>query len=136
MFYLRIIIQVILVLIIGFIIGYERAKDGKVIGIRTTTLVLLGAYAFALMAPLLNIMEGPRIVTGIAGAVGFIGSGIIWKGEDKIVNLTTSVLILVLAAIGCLLALNFELVAIILTIVTWIVLKLYPKNILEDNASL
>lgn len=131
---IRLIIQLIITLLIGFLIGEERAKDGKVIGVRTTTLVLLAAFAFAYMAPLLNITEAPRIVTGIAGAVGFIGSGIIWKGEDRIGNLTTSVLILILAAIGCLIALSFEKEACVFAVVTWIVLKLYPKKkVNEDN---
>lgn len=133
MTFLKLPLQLGFLLLLGLLIGHERAKENKVIGIRTTTLILLGSFAFAYMAPLLNIAEAPRIITGIAGAVGFIGSGIIWKGEDHIGNLTTSVLILVLAAIGCLLALDFWIEALMFSIITWVILDVYPKKQMNNQ---
>lgn len=130
MLYINLIINLILLLIIGYLIGDERQKGGKIIGVRTTTMVLLGAFIFTFIAVLVG--DAPRMVTGVAGAVGFIGSGLIWKGDEGIGNVTTAVLILVLAGIGCMLALSFRIPAIIMSVVTIIVLHFYKK--LNHNA--
>lgn len=124
---MKLLVSVIYLLAIGYIIGEERQKGGKIIGVRTTTMILLAAFTFSYISILIG--DSPRMVTGIAGSVGFIGSGIIWKGgEDRdIGNLTTAVLILVLAGIGCLVALGFYMESLIITIVTYIVLHLYKK---------
>lgn len=125
------VINLIILLIIGFLIGDERQRGGKIIGVRTTTMVLLGAFIFTYIAVVMG--EVPRMVTGIAGAVGFIGSGLIWKGDGKdIGNVTTAVLILVLAGIGCMIALSMTMEAIIISLVTIIVLHFYKK--LNHNA--
>lgn len=121
---INLLINIILLLLIGFIIGNERQSEHKIIGIRTVTLVMLGAFIFTYIANLIG--DSPRMVAGIAGAVGFIGSGVIFKGE-KIGNITTAVLILTLAGIGCLLALNFRFEAILFSFVTYIILCFYKK---------
>ena len=123
---MKVLIDVVVLLIIGFIIGDERQKEGKVIGVRTTTLVLLGSFIFSYIAVLIG--DAPRMITGVAGAIGFIGSGIVWKGEGMTIgNLTTAVLILVLAGIGCLLALSYIVEATAFSIVTMLVLHFYKK---------
>lgn len=124
--YLNLIFNLILLLVIGFLIGDERQRGGKIIGVRTTTMVLLGAFIFTTISVLVG--DAPRMVTGVAGAVGFIGSGLIWKGDEGgIGNVTTAVLILVLAGIGCMLGLSLRWEALIMSIVTIIVLHFYKK---------
>ena len=123
---MKVLIDIVVLLIIGFIIGDERQKEGKVIGVRTTTLVLLGSFIFSYIAVLIG--DAPRMITGVAGAIGFIGSGIVWKGEGMTIgNLTTAVLILVLAGIGCLLALSYVIEATAFSVVTMLVLHFYKK---------
>lgn len=115
-----------ILLSIGYLIGYERQKAEKSIGIRTTTLILLGTYIFAYMG--VELGDTQRMLTGIAGAIGFIGSGLIWKGDQSISNITTAVLILVLAGISCLVALHAYIQVAILTLLTIIILHYYKSN--------
>lgn len=128
--FLHTLINLFVLLLVGFLIGYERQKEGKAIGVRTTTLVLLGAFVFTTLSVLVG--DAPRMITGVAGAVGFIGSGVIFKGGDHVENLTTAVLILVLAGIGCMIGLGHLLYATIISATTFIILKFYKK--LNKNA--
>lgn len=121
------LVQTLLVLLYGFFIGYERAKDNKVIGVRTTMLIMLGPFLFTHLISTLNMAEVPRMIAGIAGAIGFIGAGIIWKtGDNQVHNLTTAVLVMTLAAIGCITATGLYVESFITTLVVYVILRL-PK---------
>lgn len=121
---MTLIINLSLLILIGFAVGLERQKHHKVIGIRSTTLTLLGAFTYAYISTLIG-GDPARIIAQIVTGVSFIGAGIIWKGGTGIHNLTTAILVWVLAAVGCLIALSFRLEAIVITIVIMIVIYGY-----------
>ena len=122
---LNLLINLLLLLIIGFVVGFERQKKHKAIGIRSTSLVLLGAFIFTYISTLVG-GDPARIIAQVVTGVGFIGAGIIFKhGTHDIQNLTTAVLVWTLSAVGCLLALSFRLEAIIITFVIMIILHGY-----------
>ena len=107
----------------GTIIGYERQHSSKVIGIRTCILILIGSYLFTYIY--MNVgNDHSRVLAQIVSGVSFIGAGIIFKnGLDDIRHLTTAVLVWVLAALGSLLALNYWIESIIITIIIYFILK-------------
>lgn len=121
------IIQTCTLLIIGLIIGEERRFMHKVIGPRSTILILLGAFLYAYMSAKIG-GDPTRIVGQICCGVGFIGAGIIWKSNNTIKNLTTAILVWTLSAIGCLMAFQFYLEVIIITIITWFILTREYKD--------
>lgn len=98
----KMIIKILLSIILGVLIGLEREKSGKVVGIRTISLITLGSTLFCLMSP--NILNGDnsRIIAQIVSGIGFIGVGIIYKHDFTINGLTTATTIWASAAIGCL----------------------------------
>ena len=107
----------------GFIIGLERQLSGKAAGIRTSTLICLGAYLFTAISVLLcGSAESPRIVGQIVTGIGFIGAGVIIGRGGIVLGVTTAAVIWVLAAIGIMIGLDRCVTAIILSVLTVVIL--------------
>lgn len=131
MHYIHLLIDLVLLLIVGAVIGNEREKTHGIIGKRSVTLVLLGAFIFTFISTLVG-GDPSRIIAQVVSGTGFIGAGLIFKrGADSINNVTTAILIWCLSALGCLIGLSHRVEAIIITIVIMVVLKYYKK--LFDN---
>lgn len=107
------ILKIILSILLGFLIGFEREIHGKSVGIRTVSLITLGATLFCLMSPIIYNADNSRIVAQIVSGIGFLGAGIIFKNGDEIHGLTTAATIWTAAAIGCLIGIGMFLEAII-----------------------
>eukprot|EP00873_Tetraselmis_striata_P035970 jgi/Tetstr1/456234/TSEL_042997.t1 len=101
-------------LLLGSLIGYERRSPDRPAGIRTMSLVCLGACSFtisskwAFQVSPMN-WDAARVAAAIPSGVGFLGSAIIWKGFVKhgdeemheVHGLHTSASIWIAAAVGC-----------------------------------
>lgn len=127
---LSFIFGIINVCVLGWMIGLERKRSSNIIGMRTCILVMLGSYLFSCIS--VSIGDDPaRVIAQIVCGLGFLGGGIIIKnGINDIRHLTTAVLIWVLAAIGCLIALGSIWEAYISACVVYIILRL---RILKDE---
>jgi len=122
---MELIVNLILLLVIGYIIGSERQSNHKSIGIRSTTLVLLGSFIYTYISTVIG-GDPSRIIAQIVTGVGFIGAGIIFKdGTHNIGNLTTAILVWTLSAIGCLIGLSLQIEAIGASVVVMMVLSVY-----------
>jgi putative Mg2+ transporter-C (MgtC) family protein len=117
------IISLILLILIGILIGWEREKANKCIGKRTVLLILIGSYIYTFVSTQIGI-DHSRIIAQIVSGVGFIGGGMIIKSknEDTVKNLTTAVTVWSLAAEGILLGLNYFIPAILFGILIYIIL--------------
>ena len=125
MFFLNLAILILC----GILIGYERQKTNKVIGIRSVILLMLGSFVFTYISTRIG-GDPSRVAAQIASGVGFIGAGIIWKSAStNISNLTTAILIWILAALGSMISIGLLKEAIVITIIIYIVLRF---NFLKD----
>lgn len=121
------LINLLILLIVGYILGSERANSHNLIGIRTITLILLGAFVFTYISSRVG-GDPARIVAQVVTGTGFIGAGIIFKdGIQNVHNLTTAVLVWVLAALGCLISLSMRIESLVITIIIYVVLRIYKK---------
>ena len=121
------LINLLILLLIGYILGSERANSHNLIGIRTVTLILLGAFVFTYISSRVG-GDPARIVAQVVTGTGFIGAGIIFKdGIKNVHNLTTAVLVWVLAALGCLISLSMRTESLVITIIIYVVLRIYKK---------
>ncbi|KHO46701.1 MAG: hypothetical protein QS99_C0006G0026 [archaeon GW2011_AR4] len=76
-------------LLAGLIIGAERESREKPAGIATHSLVIGGSMMFAFLSSLID--PSARIAAAIISGIGFLGAGVIIKGEHgTITNLTTA----------------------------------------------
>jgi putative Mg2+ transporter-C (MgtC) family protein len=98
-----------LALALSACIGLEREVRQKNAGLRTHTLVGLGAALFMLVSKYgfndvvrtgLIVVDPSRVAAQIVSGVGFLGAGLIFVRRDSVRGLTTAAAVWVTAAIG------------------------------------
>jgi putative Mg2+ transporter-C (MgtC) family protein len=100
----RIVVRLLLAIVLGGILGFQRAHVGKAAGMRTHMLVTLGA-AIVVLVPQLTGMSSAdlsRVIQGVLTGIGFIGGGVILKMSEQhqIVGITTAASIWLTATLG------------------------------------
>ena len=126
------VVKILLALALGYMIGLEREMHGKAAGVRTITLISVGAALFVLMSPMVINGDNSRIIAQVVSGIGFIGAGIIFKNGDTIKGLTTAATIWCSAAIGCLCGYGMYFAAVLGTVVIMIV-NLFFKHIDKEK---
>ena len=111
---LEFLIDIIFALAAGFVIGAERESRGKPAGISTNSLVICGAMLFTYLSAAVDPNSTSRIAAQVVSGIGFLGAGMILKGEvdKKITNLTTAASVWYSAAIGMAIGFNFYIIAL------------------------
>lgn len=89
---------------LSFLIGVERQYRKRIIGLRTTILVSLGAFLFVSFSFSVGASDTSRIASQVVTGIGFLGAGVILKDGKKIRGLTTAATLWCDAAIGILCA--------------------------------
>lgn len=111
------LVKLLLSLIFGVAIGAERESRGKVAGISTQCFVIAGAMLFTFISLVMDPQEPARIAAQIVTGIGFLGAGIILKGEHgKITNVTTAASIWFSASIGMAVGFSWYVIALLATI--------------------
>jgi len=128
----EILIRLLTATAIGCIIGFERKKHQKPVGMRTHVLIcvaacmlaIISAYGFSDTINGVNVRADPaRLVVGMLTGIGFIGAGIIWKSPSgSVQGITTAAEIFMLAAMGIAAGLGHFFLAGMVTIITMITL--------------
>ncbi len=122
------IMQIVLVVICAALIGFERQKKDKPLGMRTSILIAVGTMIFVKTGiMMLAHYSGPggdptRVIGQVVTGIGFLGAGSIMTMGGLVRGLTTAATIWMQAAIGVLIACGFLADAIIFTTVTLVVL--------------
>ena len=87
--------------VLGSIIGLERQYRQRTAGLRTNVLVAVGAAVFVDMANRLTGHEGAvHVAAYVVSGIGFLGAGVIMKGEGGIRGLNTAATLWGAAAVG------------------------------------
>jgi putative Mg2+ transporter-C (MgtC) family protein len=100
--------------LLGAIMGLERELRGHPAGIRTMSMVTLGACLFTEVSQLLG--EGDRIAAQIVTGIGFLGAGVIFREGTGIKGITTAATVWGAAAIGMALGRELYVVSILGTV--------------------
>jgi putative Mg2+ transporter-C (MgtC) family protein len=134
-FFNNYLIPCVLACILGGIIGYQREKSDRPAGLRTNTLVCLGATVFTLVSYLgfANGADPTRIAAGIVTGIGFIGAGVIFRQGLFLTGITTAATIWLVAAIGISIGVRLYYLAFITTVLGFLILSLLKY--LEDKLS-
>lgn len=104
--------------LLGGIIGFERQWRQKDAGLRTNTLVAIGAASYVLLSINLHSLSGGdpgRVTAQIVTGIGFIGAGVIMKDGFTISGLNTAATIWCSAAVGTLAGMGFFVEALVTT---------------------
>lgn len=109
-------------LLLGLLVGYERAYHGRAAGMRTYGLVCMASCALTILAgypeswyggqvSMLAPIDPTRIIQGVVTGIGFLGAGVIMREGFNISGLTTAASIWASSAIGVLIGIGFYLAA-------------------------
>lgn len=90
-------------LCLGAAIGFERQWRQRLAGLRTNTLVALGAASFVAFAKLYPGEASPtRVAAQVVSGIGFLGAGIIFRDGLNVRGLNTAATLWCSAAVGLL----------------------------------
>lgn len=149
----EVILRIIMAILIGGMIGYERGHSNRPAGFRTHILVCLGAtivslteeqlrinsLGFALthpdIAPLLKI-DISRISAQVVSGIGFLGAGTIMRDKGVIGGLTTAASIWATGCIGLGIGWGFYFLAIpsgIAILIVLVTLKKVERSLIDNK---
>ena len=100
---LWVLVDIALAAFLGFFIGFERRKRLKEAGIRTHTIVCIGAALIMAVSKYAfkgQTADASRIAAQIVSGVGFLGAGIIVYRQQAIHGLTTAAGVWATAGVG------------------------------------
>jgi putative Mg2+ transporter-C (MgtC) family protein len=103
-------------LLLGAAIGVERQWRQRMAGLRTNTLVSLGAGIFITLAVKIGGDATGRVASYIVSGIGFLGAGVIMKDGVNVKGLNTAATLWCSAAIGSLSGMGFIPEAVVGTI--------------------
>jgi putative Mg2+ transporter-C (MgtC) family protein len=118
-------LHVLVSIICGGMIGFEREYRNKTAGFRTIILICLGSTIFTMVSTNAGTDTDDRIAANIITGIGFIGAGVIFKDKVSITGLTTAAVIWIAAAIGMVVGIGYYQLAIILSIVVLFILSAF-----------
>ncbi len=95
------IFRMLLALVLGFAIGFERKMRFKEAGVRTHTIVCVGSCLYMVISIFaFQKADAARVAAQIVSGIGFIGAGMIFYHKEVVHGLTTAAGIWATAAIG------------------------------------
>ena len=94
--------RLVVALLLGAAIGFEREMDRQPAGFRTHSLVALGSALFTIISSygFVGATDPTRIAAQIVSGIGFIGAGTILHYRGGVRGLTTAASLWSVAAVG------------------------------------
>jgi putative Mg2+ transporter-C (MgtC) family protein len=121
---LQLFLELVLAVVLGGLIGFEREWKDKPAGLRTNILICMAAVLFAEISQRAALRGGDpgRIAAQILTGVGFLGAGTILQQRGGITGLTSAATIWMVTAIGVTLGFGAYLDAMGATVLVLLVL--------------
>jgi putative Mg2+ transporter-C (MgtC) family protein len=123
----RVCARLLLAVLLGATIGYEREQRGSTAGLRTHMMVALGVALVVVTAQQsgMDASAMSRVLQGIFAGIGFLGAGAIIKQSEKeqVKGLTTAASIWSTAAIASAAGLGREATAVLATVLSLLILS-------------
>ena len=102
--------QLLFAMLIGLVIGFERAIRRKMAGLTTFAFICTGSCLFTILS--VEGLQGAhqfditRIAAQIVTGIGFVGGGVIFKSDATVQGVTTASLVWLTAALGMAIGFN------------------------------
>jgi putative Mg2+ transporter-C (MgtC) family protein len=121
--------------VLSALIGLEREIRHKSAGLRTYTVVgtsaalflLISKYGFTdVLDPSRVVVDPSRVAAQVVTGIGFIGAGLIFVHENKVLGLTTAATTWLVTAVGMACGAGLPWLALAVTIAYFVVALLFP----------
>ena len=143
--------RVLMSMVMGSIIGFERRRADRPAGVRTMAMVCLGACVFTFNSMFAFVdgtmgWDASRVSAAIPSGVGFLGAASIWKGTQpkggahgevhapEVHGLTTATSVWFSAAVGLLCGGGLYVPALFATVLSVVYLRFAPRLEREAQA--
>ena len=123
------VVRMLIAIICGLAIGFERKSRSKEAGIRTHAIVCLASCLFMILSKYLTVpifsditggtfnSDATRIAAQVVTGIGFLGAGIIMYRRDAMRGITTAAGIWATSAIGMAIGAGFVITGITATLI-------------------
>lgn len=121
--------------LLGVFIGAEREYRNKSPGLRTFILVCFGSCLFTILSIKIGVENPDRLAANIITGIGFLGAGVIFKGDNKIDGITTATTIWATASIGMAVGSGYVYLSLLGTVLVLLILSslTYLQNFIDNN---
>ena len=126
--------RLVLSMILGAVVGYERKRKGQNAGVRTFSLISMGATLAMIISiyvpqEYLGLKNGDpgRIAAQVISGIGFLGAGAIIQMKGSVRGLTTAAGIWMVATIGMAVGVGMYLVSVVATGLMLVILVLLEQ---------
>lgn len=129
------LVLIFISVILGLFIGAEREYRNKSAGLRTFILVCFGSCLFTILSIKIGIKDPDRLAANIITGIGFLGAGVIFKGDNKIDGITTATTIWATASIGMAVGAGYVYLSLTGTVLVLLILSSlsYLQNFIDNN---
>ncbi len=121
--------KLVLSMALGAVIGYERKRKGQIAGVRTFSLIAMGATLAMILSiyvpqEYLGLKNGDpgRIAAQVVSGIGFLGAGAIIQMKGSVRGLTTAAGIWMVAALGLTVGVGMYVIATVATLLILFIL--------------
>lgn len=128
------VVRLVISVVLGGVIGFERQHRGKTAGLRTHILVCLGSCLVAILSVnLYAAVQGQtnadpaRLAAQVVSGIGFLGAGAIMKEGPTIKGLTTAASLWVVASVGLAAGVGALVGAVATTVLVVLALEVLPR---------
>jgi putative Mg2+ transporter-C (MgtC) family protein len=124
-------LKLLMAILCGGAIGFERELSHKPAGLRTNVLICMGAALFMIVSRHISggepYTDPARLVAQVVAGIGFLGAGVILQSRGSVTGLTTAATIFVVGAVGITIGEGMFGVALLATALIIIVLVLLRR---------
>lgn len=120
--------QIVLAVVLGAVLGYQRERWGKSAGPRTYALVSAGSALFTVLSVHAFGADIARVASQVVVGIGFLGAGTILHKENRVEGLTTAAGLWLVAAVGMAVGVGFYILAIVTTVIMLILFMLNDET--------
>jgi len=120
---LELVGKLLLAAFCGGFVGWQRDRRRYVAGLRTMALVAMGSLLFTAIN---QVYGQDRVTANIVTGIGFLGAGIIFRDVGTVRGITTAATVWAVAAIGVAIGVELYLVALVATVVVFVILEMRP----------
>ncbi|MBN1544652.1 MgtC/SapB family protein [Candidatus Woesearchaeota archaeon] len=119
------LLKIMLSVVLGSIIGYERERFGHYAGIRTHIIVCMtSTFVLCAFITAFEPDSAARVAAAIMTGIGFIGAGTILSHGREVKGLTTAASVWGVAGLGLIIAIGAFWEAVVVTLVMVIILEM------------
>ena len=125
----QMLLRLVVAVVLGALVGYERERRGNPAGVRTHGMVCLGAALFTVVSIYgFGATSDPtRVAAMVVSGIGFLGAGAILHQRESVHGLTTAASLWVTAAIGLAVGVGMFAMSLVTTILVFLLLHFGPR---------